>query len=171
MCYKVGIITGSEGDSAVIVESIKILNEYDIAFETNIVNKHNIRESLPSLADELYKNGVRVVIAGTKGDANFSNIIASYFNIPTVGIPLRNDEHSPNNLESIFSVLQQPNEHAVANVAFDSGQNAGILAVQILALNNQALQNKVIVLKENLKNKILKANQELTQVKFKYKTN
>jgi len=151
-------------------EAINVLKEYDISFETVVIQKEKITEKTPAIAKEMYAKGIRVIIAGTRGDANFSNTIAAYFNIPTVGVPCRS-ENSPNTLETVFSVLQQPNEHAVANVALDGAQNAGILAVQILALSDESLQKKILSFKENLKNKILKASQELTQVKFEYKTN
>jgi len=170
MNYKAGIITSNESDLSAMQEAINILKDYDIDFQTSIINKEKIAEQMPAIAKEMYATGVRVIIAGTRGNANFSNTIASYFNIPTVGVPLRS-EKSPNTLATVFSILQQPNEHAVANVALDGAQNAGILAVQILALSDKALQNKILSFKENLKNKILKASQELSQVKFEYKTN
>jgi 5-(carboxyamino)imidazole ribonucleotide mutase len=170
MTHKAAIIMGSQADLPIMQEALKILNEYTIAYEIYAINKEKIREEMPSISKDAYAKGVRIVIAGTRDDANFSNTIAAYFNIPTVGIPCRS-ESSANSLESLFSILQQPNEHAVANVAFDSGQNAGILAVQILGLSDEMLQSKILTFKENLKHKILKANQELTQVKFEYKTN
>jgi len=170
MTYKAGIIIGKESDLSVMQEAINVLKEYDISFETAVIQKEKITEQTPAIAKEMYAKGVRVIIAGTRGDANFSNTIAAYFNIPTVGVPCRS-ENSPNTLETVFSILQQPNEHAVANVALDGAQNAGILAVQILALSNESLQKKILSFKENLKNKILKASQELAQVKFEYKTN
>lgn len=170
MTYKVRIIIGKESDLPIMKEAIKILTEYEVAFEIYIINKDRIVEKMPSQAKEAYESGVRIIIAGTRGDADYSNLIAAYFNIPTIGVPCRS-EVSPNTLNTVFSVLHQPNEHAVANVALDSGQNAGILAVQILALSDEALQKKIIAFKENLKNKILKANEELAQVKFEHKTN
>ena len=170
MTYKAAIIMGSRSDLPIMQEAIKILNEYNVAFETYTINKEKIVEEISSISREAYAKKVRVIIAGTRGDASFSNTIAEYFNVPIIGIPCRS-ENSLNSLQSLFGVLQQPNEHAVANVAFDSGQNAGILAVQILALSNKSLQNRIIAFKENLKDKILKANQELTQVKFEYKIN
>ena len=170
MNSKVGIIIGNELDLSIMQEATKVLSEYGIDFEVTTFIPEMLDIQLPTYAKEAYLRGVRVIIAGTRGDANYSNSVASYFNIPTIGIPCK-VLNSHNSLESLFSVLQQPNEHAVANVAFDSGQNAGILAVQILALSNTSLQKKILSFKENLKMKILKANEELSKIKFDYKTN
>ncbi len=167
---KVGIIMGGQSDELIMQEAIKVLNEYEVPFETKIIGSVDIKKQMPEFAREAYSRGVRVVIAGTRGEADFSNAVASYFSIPTIGIPCRSLDSS-NTLQSLFSILQQPNEFAVANVAFDSGQNAGILAVQVLALSNEVLQKKILAFKESLKNKILKANEELSQVKFENKTN
>lgn len=166
MNHKVVIITGDDADLSIMNEAIKVLDEYAVQHELIQINNHNIAEKLSHLHD----NNVRVVIAGTRGNHHFANTIAANTTLPVIGVPCKSLSEA-NTVEAVFSILQTPNEHPVANVALDAGQNAGILAVQILALGDDELQQKVIAFKENLKNKILKADKEMAQFKFEYRTN
>jgi 5-(carboxyamino)imidazole ribonucleotide mutase len=166
MHFKVAVIIGNEADETIMNEAIKVLDEYGVQHQLIQVNHANIGNEL----ENLYTNDVRVIIAGTRDNPNFSNNVAALVTLPVIGVPCKSLQEA-NTVETVFSVLQQPNDHPVANVALDAGQNAGILAVQILALGNAELQKKVIEFKENLKNKILKADKEMAEIKFEYRTN
>jgi 5-(carboxyamino)imidazole ribonucleotide mutase len=168
MNSKVAIIISKETDLDIMNEAIKVLDEYAVQHQIIKVNEQNA--DINSFAKNAYNDGIRVIIAGTRGNVNFSNTIAAQTSLPVIGVPCKSEDKA-NTVESIFSVLQQPNTHPVANVALDAGQNAGILAVQILALADSELQKKVIEFKENLKNKILKADKEMAQFTFEYRTN
>lgn len=164
---RVACIIRSEADRKIMNEAITVLESYTIESEIKTIASET---ELENYAKQAYESGIRVVIAGTRGDANFTNTVASFFNIPTVGIPMR-ALSGDNDVKEIFTVLKTPNEHAVANVALDGGTNAGILAVQILGANNKDVQQKIVDFKENLKNKIVLANKEITKIQFDYKTN
>jgi 5-(carboxyamino)imidazole ribonucleotide mutase len=170
MTPKVSIIMGSTSDMPIMQEAAKILNEFKIPFEINALSAHRVPEQVAEFAKTAHTKGIRVIIAGAGGAAHLPGVVAAFTPLPVIGVPCRSSI-SIDGWDSVLSILQMPPGIPVATVALDGGQNAGILAVQILAAGNDELLKKVIDYKENLKNKILKANQELSAVKFDYKTN
>ncbi len=170
MTPKVSIIMGSTSDMPIMQEAAKILNEFKIPFEINALSAHRVPEQVAEFAKNAHLKGIRVIIAGAGGAAHLPGVVAAFTPVPVIGVPCRSSI-SIDGWDSVLSILQMPPGIPVATVALDGGQNAGILAVQILAAGDDELLKKVIDFKENLKNKILKANQELSAVKFEYKTN
>jgi 5-(carboxyamino)imidazole ribonucleotide mutase len=170
MIPKVSIIMGSTSDMPIMLEAAKILNEFEIPFEINALSAHRVPEQVADFAKNAHAKGIRVIIAGAGGAAHLPGVVAAFTPVPVIGVPCRSTI-SVDGWDSILSILQMPPGIPVATVALDGGQNAGILAVQILATGDEQLLKKVIAFKENLKNKILNANKELSTIKFKYKTN
>jgi 5-(carboxyamino)imidazole ribonucleotide mutase len=170
MTPKVSIIMGSTSDMPIMQEAAKILNEFKIPFEINALSAHRVPESVAEFAKNAHSKGVRVIIAGAGGAAHLPGVVAAFSPLPVIGVPCRSSI-SIDGWDSVLSILQMPPGIPVATVALDGGQNAGILAVQILAAGDAELLKKVVDYKENLKNKILKANKELAEVKFDFKTN
>lgn len=170
MTAKVSIIMGSTSDMPIMQEAAKILNDFKIPFEINALSAHRVPEEVANFAKHAYSKGIRVIIAGAGGAAHLPGVVAAFTPIPVIGVPCRSSI-SIDGWDSVLSILQMPPGIPVATVALDGGQNAGILAVQILAAGDEELMKKVIAFKENLKNKILKANTELAEVKFEFKTN
>jgi len=170
MTPKVSIIMGSTSDMPIMQEAAKILNEFKIPFEINALSAHRVPEAVADFAKNAHVKGIRVIIAGAGGAAHLPGVVAAFSPIPVIGVPCRSSI-SIDGWDSVLSILQMPPGIPVATVALDGGQNAGILAVQILAAGDPELLKKVIDYKENLKNKILKANKELAEVKFDFKTN
>jgi 5-(carboxyamino)imidazole ribonucleotide mutase len=170
MIPKVSIIMGSTSDMPIMQEAAKILNEFKIPFEINALSAHRVPEQVAEFAKGAQTKGIRVIIAGAGGAAHLPGVVAAFTPLPVIGVPCRSSI-SIDGWDSILSILQMPPGIPVATVALDGGQNAGILAVQMLATGDDALLKKVINFKENLKNKILKANQEISEIKFEYRTN
>jgi 5-(carboxyamino)imidazole ribonucleotide mutase len=170
MTPKVSIIMGSTSDMPIMQEAAKILNEFQIPFEINALSAHRVPEQVAEFAKTAHTKGIRVIIAGAGGAAHLPGVVAAFTPLPVVGVPCRSSI-SIDGWDSVLSILQMPPGIPVATVALDGGQNAGILAVQILAAGNDELLKKVLAYKENLKNKILKANKELSEIKFEFKTN
>ena len=161
---------GSTSDMPIMQEAAKILNEFKIPFEINALSAHRVPEQVAEFAKGAQTKGIRVIIAGAGGAAHLPGVVAAFTPLPVIGVPCRSSI-SIDGWDSILSILQMPPGIPVATVALDGGQNAGILAVQMLATGDDALLKKVINFKENLKNKILKANQEISEIKFEYRTN
>ncbi|MEI6488029.1 MAG: 5-(carboxyamino)imidazole ribonucleotide mutase [Bacteroidota bacterium] len=170
MTPKVSIIMGSTSDMPIMQEAAKILNEFKIPFEINALSAHRVPDQVAEFARTAHSKGIQVIIAGAGGAAHLPGVVAAFTPLPVIGVPCRSSI-SIDGWDSVLSILQMPPGIPVATVALDGGMNAGILAVQILATGDSALLQKVIDFKENLKNKILKANKELSEIKFEYKTN
>lgn len=166
----VSIIMGSNSDFPVMKQAADILNEFKIPFEINVVSAHRTPERMVEFAKTAHELGIKVIIAGAGGAAHLPGMVASITPLPVIGVPIKSS-NSIDGWDSVLSILQMPGGVPVATVALDGALNAGILAVQILSAGDDALLQKVLEYKENLKNKILKANQELTAIKFDYKTN
>ncbi len=166
----VSIIMGSNSDFPVMKQAADILNEFKIPFEINVVSAHRTPERMFEFAKTAHELGIKAIIAGAGGAAHLPVMVAAISPLPVIGVPIKSS-NSIDGWDSVLSILQMPGGVPVATVALDGALNAGILAAQILAAGDDALLQKVVDYKENLKNKILKANQELASVKFDFKTN
>ena len=168
MTPKVSIIMGSTSDMPVMQEAAKILDEFEIPFEINALSAHRTPEKVEQFAKSSYERGIRVVIAGAGGAAHLPGVMASMFTLPVIGVPCRSSI-SIDGWDSILSILQMPPGIPVATVGLDAARNAGILAVQILAASDENLYNKLSIFKNNLKQKIVSANEDLKKFEFKYR--
>lgn len=166
----VSIIMGSTSDLAIMNGAAEFLNEMEIPFEINALSAHRVPEQVASFAKEAHKRGVKVIIAGAGGAAHLPGVIAAFTPLPVIGVPVKSS-NSMDGWDSVLSILQMPSGIPVATVALDNSKNAAILAVQILATSNEKLLEKIIAFKEELASKIVKANNELAQVKFPFKVN
>ena len=159
---------GSTSDMPVMKQAAEILDEFEIPFEINALSAHRTPEMVEKYAKSSYERGVRVVIAGAGGAAHLPGVMASMCTVPVIGVPCRS-AISIDGWDSILSILQMPPGIPVATVGLDAARNAGILAVQIIAAGDEALHQKVVAFKENLKQKIVKANEELAAYSFKHR--
>ena len=165
---KVSIIMGSTSDLPVMEKAAKILNDFKIPFEINALSAHRTPEAVEKFATGAYDRGIKVIIAGAGMAAHLPGVIAAMTPIPVIGVPIK---ATLEGMDAILAILQMPPGIPVATVALNGAQNAGILAAQILAIGDDQLQDDVIQYKESLKEKIIKANEELSHVKYDYKTN
>mgnify|MGYP001241542160 FL=1 len=157
---KIGIIMGSKSDLPVMQKAIDILNQFGIDTDIKIVSAHRTPEIMFDYATEARKRGLSSIIAGAGGAAHLPGMIASITTIPVIGVPIKS-RNSIDGWDSILSILQMPEGVPVATVALDGAANAGILAAQIIAIENSDIQKKVTNYKENLKNKVAKSNEDL----------
>jgi 5-(carboxyamino)imidazole ribonucleotide mutase len=164
----VSIIMGSTSDLPVMTKAAEILNEFRIPFEMNALSAHRTPEEVEIFSKSAESRGIKVIIAAAGMAAHLPGVIAAMTPLPVIGVPIK---ASLEGLDSIFSILQMPPGIPVATVGVNAAQNAGILAVQILATGNKKIMNDVLAYKESLKKKIVQANEELKAVKFQYKTN
>ncbi len=164
----VSIIMGSTSDLPVMEKAAKILDEFEIPFEMNALSAHRTPEKVENFAKSAYNRGVRVIIAGAGMAAHLPGVIAAMTPIPIIGVPIK---ATLDGMDALLAIVQMPPGIPVATVAINGAQNAGILAVQILATGNEELHQKVIDYKETLKGKIVKANEDLSKVEYKFKTN
>ena len=166
----VSIIMGSTSDLPIMEQAAKLFDEFEIPFEINALSAHRTPDQAMDFAKNAAGRGIRVIIAGAGGAAHLPGIIAALTPLPVIGVPVK-ASISIDGWDSILSILQMPPGIPVATVGLDGARNAGILAAQILGTADPEIQQKMVKFKESLASKIVKANEELKAVKFKYKTN
>ncbi|RPI10712.1 MAG: 5-(carboxyamino)imidazole ribonucleotide mutase [Acidobacteriales bacterium] len=164
----VSIIMGSTSDLPVMEKAAQVLDDFKIPFEMNALSAHRTPGDVEKFAKGASGRGIKVIIAAAGMAAHLPGVIASMTSVPVIGVPIN---ASLEGLDSIFSILQMPPGIPVATVGVNASQNAGILAAQIIGTGDEAVMQEVIKYKEQLKKKIVEANEELKKVKFPYKTN
>lgn len=164
----VSIIMGSTSDLPVMEKAAQVLNDFRIPFEINALSAHRTPEEVEKFSKGAAGRGIKVIIAAAGMAAHLPGVIAAMTPLPVIGVPIK---ASLEGLDSIFSILQMPPGIPVATVGVNAAQNAGILAAQIIGTGNPEMMTEVVKFKENLKKKIVDANEELKKVKFQYKTN
>jgi 5-(carboxyamino)imidazole ribonucleotide mutase len=164
----VSIIMGSTSDLPVMEKAAAFLDEMEIPFEINALSAHRTPDQVEKFAKNAVDNGIKVIIAGAGMAAHLPGVIAAMTPIPVIGVPIK---ASLDGLDSLLAIVQMPPGIPVATVAINGALNAGILAAQILASGDESMLQKTITYKENLKKKIVKANEDLSAVKYNFKTN
>lgn len=152
----------------VMQEAAKFLDELEIPFELNALSAHRTPEKVMDFAKNAYDKGIRVIIAGAGGAAHLPGVVAAFTALPVIGVPCRSSI-SLDGWDSILSILQMPPGIPVATVGLDGARNAGILAAQILAVGDPKLFESMKSFKNNLKDKIVQANEDLKAHDFKFR--
>ena len=164
----VSIIMGSTSDLPVMEKAAAFLDEMGIPFEMQALSAHRTPDAVEQYAKNAAERGVRVIIAGAGMAAALPGVIAAKTTLPVIGVPIKG---MLDGLDALLSIVQMPPGIPVATVAVNGALNAAILAAEMLALSDAELHQKMVDYKENLKKKIEKANADLSEVKFKHKTN
>jgi 5-(carboxyamino)imidazole ribonucleotide mutase len=166
----VSIIMGSTSDLPVMEQAAKLLDEFEIPYEINALSAHRTPDQTMDFARKAAGRGIRVIIAGAGGAAHLPGVVAALTPLPVIGVPIK-ASISLDGWDSILSILQMPPGIPVATVGLDGARNAGILAAQIVGTGDPDIMDKMLTFKESLASKIVKANAELKEVKYKFKTN
>lgn len=164
----VSIIMGSANDYKIMEKAAVQLNEFQIPFEINALSAHRTPEEVEKFAKGAAERGIKVIIAGAGMAAHLCGVIAAMTTIPVIGVPIN---ASLDGMDALLAIVQMPPGIPVATVAINGAQNAAILAAQIIATGDPELAQKLKEFKENLKEKIVKANEELKSYKFEYRVN
>ena len=151
----VSIIMGSDSDLQVMQEAGKVLKEFNIPFEITVVSAHRTPKRLYEFSERAHQRGIQVIIAGAGGSAHLPGMVAAISPLPVIGVPVKSS-NSLDGWDSVLSILQMPGGVPVATVALNNAKNAGLLAVQILSVNDKKLREKMISYKEKLSSDVLK---------------
>ncbi|NQT38039.1 MAG: 5-(carboxyamino)imidazole ribonucleotide mutase [Planctomycetes bacterium] len=146
----VGIVMGSDSDWPKIKSVATALEEFGVTHEAHVMSAHRTPELVHEYATQAVSRGIRVIIAAAGGAAHLAGVVASHTTLPVIGIPVPTDVMG--GLDSLLSTVQMPGDVPVATVGVGMGgpRNAGLLAVQILALGDESLQKKLIAYKKKL---------------------
>ncbi len=136
----VGIIMGSDSDLPVMQKSFDVFNDFEIPFEVKILSAHRTPDEHSEYSKTAKNRGLKVIIAAAGGAAHLPGVTAGNTVLPVIGVPIKTK--SLEGLDSLLSIVQMPSGVPVATVAIDGSKNAALLAVQIIAVGNNALQEK-----------------------------
>jgi 5-(carboxyamino)imidazole ribonucleotide mutase len=154
---KVAIIFGSKSDKEVMKGAAQALKEFNVEYKAFILSAHRVPEKLMEVLKTAEMEGVECIIAGAGLAAHLPGVIASHTTLPVIGVPIN---AAVNGLDSLLSIVQMPKSIPVATVGINNSYNAGMLAVQILALKYPNLENDLIEYRKNMKEKFIRENNE-----------
>ena len=158
--HMVGIIMGSSSDLKIMNDAADFLKKLDVPYEITIVSAHRTPERMFDYAKTAHSRGLKVIIAGAGGAAHLPGMVASLTALPVIGVPVKSS-NSIDGWDSLLSIVQMPNGVPVATVAVNAAQNAGILAAQILGSQDKTIFDKLVLFKEELKEKVMKSLEEI----------
>jgi 5-(carboxyamino)imidazole ribonucleotide mutase len=164
----VSIIMGSTSDLPIMEKACKQLDELQIPFEVNALSAHRTPEAVEDFAHGAKARGLKVIIAAAGMAAALPGVIAASTTLPVIGVPIKG---MLDGLDAMLSIIQMPPGIPVATVGVNGAQNAAILAAEMLALSDETIAQRLADYKTGLKTKIEKANKELAEVKYNFKTN
>jgi 5-(carboxyamino)imidazole ribonucleotide mutase len=150
---EVGIIMGSDSDFPIMSECAKILDNFGIKYEIHVVSAHRTPERMFEYAQKADERGIKIIVAGAGGAAHLPGMVAAITPLPVIGVPIK--LKSLDGMDSLLSIVQMPAGVPVATVAINGAKNAGILAAQIIGINDNAIKEKIKKYKQNLKEEVL----------------
>ena len=156
----VGIIMGSDSDWPTMKSAAEACAEFGVPHDVQVISAHRTPRDLERYASTAQQRGMRVIIAGAGGAAHLPGVTAAYTTLPVIGVPM--ESKALKGLDSLLSIVQMPSGIPVATVAIGGARNAGLLAVQILAVADAALQKKLVAFKARLAEESRAKNQKLT---------
>ena len=164
----VSIIMGSTSDLPIMEKAANRLDALGIPFEILALSAHRTPKEVEAFATTAKERGIKVIIGAAGMAAHLCGVIASMTSIPVIGVPIK---ASLEGVDALYSIVQMPPGIPVANVGINAAENAALLAVQMMATSDEELYRRLEAYKESLKDKVVKANQELSQLQYKHKTN
>ncbi|MBB6275409.1 5-(carboxyamino)imidazole ribonucleotide mutase [Porphyromonas circumdentaria] len=164
----VSIIMGSTSDLPVMEKAARQLEALQIPFEMLALSAHRTPDEVAEFATAAEARGVKVIIAAAGMAAHLCGVVASMTPLPVIGVPIK---ASLDGMDALLAIVQMPPGIPVATVAIDGAQNAALLAAQMLALGDEGLMKRMKEFKESLKEKVVRANKDLSEIKFQYKVN
>jgi 5-(carboxyamino)imidazole ribonucleotide mutase len=165
---QVSIIMGSTSDLPVMKKAADLLNDFGVPFEMNALSAHRTPHEVEQFATGAAARGIKVIIAAAGMAAHLGGVIASMTPLPVIAVPINS---SLDGLDALLAMVQMPPGIPVATVAINGSLNAAILAVQMLALSDEALAARLADYKARLADKIVDANRQLAEIRYEYKTN
>ncbi|HEY4513074.1 MAG TPA: 5-(carboxyamino)imidazole ribonucleotide mutase [Candidatus Paceibacterota bacterium] len=161
----VGIIMGSDSDLEVMAEAAKVLEEFGIAYEMTVASAHRAPNLVHKFITNAPSRGMKIVIAGAGGSFHLAGVLAAISPLPVIALPVK--AKSLDGLDSLLSAVNMPPGVPVATVGINAGKNAGLLAVQMLAISDRSLEDKMIAYKLQLEEDNRKKGEKLEEIGYK----
>ncbi|MGN1246876.1 MAG: 5-(carboxyamino)imidazole ribonucleotide mutase [Muribaculaceae bacterium] len=164
----VSVIMGSTSDLPIMEKALKFLDEMEIPFEVNALSAHRTPTEVEEFAHGAKGRGIKVIIAAAGMAAHLPGVIAAMTPLPVIGVPIKSTIEG---LDALLAIVQMPPGIPVATVGINASLNGAILAMQLLALSDEVIAKRFEDYKAGLAQKIAKANEQLSEIKYTYKTN
>lgn len=164
----VSIIMGSTSDLPIMEKAAQQLNDLAIPFELLALSAHRTPDEVASFAREAPSRGIKVIIAAAGMAAHLCGVIAAHTTLPVIGVPIKSTLEG---MDALLAIVQMPPGIPVATVGINAAQNAALLAAQMIALADKDLADRLTHHKQGLKEKVVRANADLSVIHFPYKTN
>ena len=158
---KVAIVMGSDSDLPVIKKAVTLLEKFNIPYTVRVISAHRTPNVAEEFAKTAKENGIGVIIAAAGKAAHLGGVIAAYTTLPVIGLPIKSS--TLDGLDSLLSIVQMPKGIPVATVAIDGGENAAILAAQMLALSDDVLMKKLEDYKKEIAEEVIKKDKTIMQ--------
>lgn len=158
---KVGIIMGSDSDLPVLEKAVAVLNEYGVPYEMHVYSAHRTPLQAHEFSSKAIENGFGVIIAAAGKAAHLAGSIAANTVLPVIGIPVKASELD--GLDALLSTVQMPSGIPVATVAINGAQNAALLAIQILAVEDADLREKLLSARQKATEKVLEKDKAVSE--------
>lgn len=165
---QVSIIMGSTSDLPVMEKAAARLEALGVPFEILALSAHRTPREVEAFASSAHERGIKVIIGAAGMAAHLCGVIASMTSVPVIGVPIK---ASLEGVDALYSIVQMPPGIPVATVGINAAENAALLAVQMMATGDPELYQRLEEYKASLKDKVVKANAELAELKYRYKTN
>ncbi len=159
---------GSTSDLPVMGKAAQLLDDFEIPFEINALSAHRTPAQVEEFASGAAARGIKVIIAAAGMAAALPGVIAANTTLPVIGVPIAS---TLGGMDALLAIVQMPPGIPVATVTINGGLNAALLAVEMLAIGDKRIADRLSEYKQSLSGKIVKANAELAEVKYKFKTN
>ncbi|QSX04978.1 5-(carboxyamino)imidazole ribonucleotide mutase [Sedimentibacter sp. zth1] len=158
---KVAIVMGSDSDFPVIEKGIEILKRFNVDYEVRVISAHRTPDIAVDFAKKAAKNGFEVIIAVAGKAAHLGGVIAGCSCLPVIGVPVK--ASALEGMDALLSIVQMPPGVPVATVAINAGDNAAILAIQILSVKYEELRKQFYIYKEEMAQKVITADKNLQE--------
>ncbi len=155
----IGIIMGSDSDLPTMQEAANVCEEFGVTYEVKITSAHRTPHYMAQYAEAAHKRGIKIIIAGAGGAAHLPGMAASHSPLPVIGVPIRSK--ALEGIDSLLSIVQMPAGIPVATVAIGNAKNAGLLAMEILAVSNKSILKKILLYKKKLASESMAKNKKL----------
>jgi len=161
----VGIIMGSDSDLMIMQEAVDVLEEFGVSYDVTVCSAHRLPKETADYALTAEERGVMVIIAGAGGAAHLPGVIAAYTILPVVGVPIKTSTLS--GLDSLYSIVQMPKGIPVATVAINGSANAALLAIEMIAIKDAGLREKLFLYRQNMAQNVLEKDRKLKELGIK----
>lgn len=162
---RVGIIMGSDSDLAIMKEACDILDQFAVEYDVTVCSAHRLPHETADYATGAEGRGIEVIIAGAGGAAHLPGVIAAFTILPVIGVPIKTSTLS--GVDSLYSIVQMPKGIPVATVAINGSANAALLALEMLALKDADIKNKMINYRQKMSAEVLQKDQKLKELGHK----